>query len=115
VPAAPASLPGDGNLAARAILFVLEPDRPSDPDPVFLIKTFQLTRREASLAVLLARGIDLDDTASRMGIGVGTARGYMKQIFAKTDIHRQAELVALLLRRCVHFTCQRSDGIQYRR
>jgi DNA-binding CsgD family transcriptional regulator len=50
-----------------------------------------------------------------MGIGVGTARGYMKQIFAKTYIHRQAELVALLLRRCVHFTCQRSDGIQYRR
>jgi hypothetical protein len=39
----------------------------------------------------------------------------MKQIFAKTDIHRQAELVALLLGRCVHFTCQRSDGIQYRR
>jgi DNA-binding CsgD family transcriptional regulator len=104
IPADTTNLSGAGDVDARAILFVTEPDKRGDPDPVFLIKIFQLTRREASLAALLARGIDMEDAAARLGIGIGTARSYVKQIFAKTDTHRQAELVALLLRSCLQVT-----------
>lgn len=84
--------------ATRAIVFVMEPDRPAAIDPTILAETFHLTRREAALATRLAGGMDLADAASQLGIGLGTARGYLKQILAKTDTHRQAELVSLLLR-----------------
>lgn len=82
----------------RAALFVIELDKPVGVDPTVLAATFHLTRREAALAALLARGMDLAEAASQSGIGIGTARGYLKQILAKTDTHRQAELVSLLLR-----------------
>ena len=83
---------------ARGILFVMEPDRPLSPDLGILVATFHLTRREAALASLLVRGADLADAASQLGLSIGTARSYLKQVMAKTDTHRQAELVSLLLR-----------------
>ncbi|RKR31222.1 helix-turn-helix transcriptional regulator [Paraburkholderia sp. BL17N1] len=82
----------------RAVLFVIELDKPVGIEPIVLAATFHLTRREAALAALLAQGMELAEAASRSGIGIGTARGYLKQILAKTDTHRQAELVSLLLR-----------------
>lgn len=82
----------------RAALFVIEPDKPLGIEPIVLAATFHLTRREAALAALLAQGMDLAEAASQSGIGIGTARGYLKQILAKTGTHRQAELVSLLLR-----------------
>ncbi|MBB5464231.1 DNA-binding CsgD family transcriptional regulator [Paraburkholderia sp. CI2] len=98
VPLCTTGLTSAWNSDARAVLFVMEPDSASGLEQMVLIETFQLTRREAALASLLARGIDLPDTAARLGIGIGTARGYLKQVLAKTGTHRQAELVALLLR-----------------
>jgi DNA-binding CsgD family transcriptional regulator len=83
---------------ARGVLFVMEPDRPWNLDLGVLVETFQLTRREAQLTALLARGCDLAEAALKLAIGMGTARGYLKQILTKTSTHRQAELVALVLR-----------------
>jgi DNA-binding CsgD family transcriptional regulator len=87
------------NLAASVLLLIVEPDRPPSPDPRCLDPSFQLTRREAQIAALLASGINLRDAAGQMGIGIGTARGYLKQVLAKTGTHRQAELVSLVIRR----------------
>jgi DNA-binding CsgD family transcriptional regulator len=83
------------------VMFVMDPDKPNGRDPNVIARIFHPTRREAALATLLARGIDLADAALQLGISVGTARGYLKQVLAKTYTHRQAELVALLLRGCV--------------
>lgn len=77
---------------------MIEPDKPAGIDPIILAATFHLTRREAALAGLLAQGVDLAEAALQSGIGIGTARGYLKQTMAKTGTHRQAELVSLLLR-----------------
>ncbi|MGF6880318.1 helix-turn-helix transcriptional regulator [Paraburkholderia sp. MM5477-R1] len=104
MPVCGAGILGERSLAAGVVLFVMEPDRASDIDPIVLVKTFRLTRREAALANLLARGMDLAEAASRLGIGIGTARGYLKQILSKTYTHRQAELVALLLRSSTQLT-----------
>ncbi|WGS45308.1 helix-turn-helix transcriptional regulator [Burkholderia sp. JSH-S8] len=98
VPVAASDVPNGISAATRAILFVMEPNRPVEIDWTVLAATFDLTRREATLATLLARGLNLTDAASQMGIGLGTARAYLKQILAKTDTHRQAELVSRLLR-----------------
>lgn len=86
------------NTAARVLLFIVEPDCPPCFEPRCIDSSLQLTRREAQIATLLASGINLHDAALQMGIGIGTARGYLKQVLAKTDTHRQAELVSLIIR-----------------
>lgn len=63
-----------------------------------LMAAFGLTPREASLAAELARGKDLADAAEALGITIGTARIYLKSVFAKTRTRRQADLVGLILR-----------------
>lgn len=58
---------------------------------------FGLSGAEARLAVGLVAGDTLEQYAARRGVGIGTVRGQVKQVFAKTGTTRQAELVALLL------------------
>ncbi|SAK84653.1 LuxR family transcriptional regulator [Caballeronia hypogeia] len=88
--------------SARTLVFVMEPDRPSGIDESSVRAVFGLTRREAALAIVLARGADLRQDATEMNIGIGTVRSYVKRILAKTDTHRQAELVSVLLRASLH-------------
>ena len=58
---------------------------------------YGLSPREAEMALLLANGHDIRKSAAQLKIGEGTARYYVKVIMAKTDTHRQSELVRLLL------------------
>lgn len=57
---------------------------------------FNLTRREAQLAMHLASGERLDQFAERHGLSIGTARQHLKSVFAKTQTNRQAQLVAMI-------------------
>jgi DNA-binding CsgD family transcriptional regulator len=67
------------------------------PPPAILAKTFRLTPSEAKLTCILARGASPDIAAHELKISRETARNQLKSVFAKTDIHRQRELVALLM------------------
>ena len=62
-----------------------------------IAKTFRLTPSEAKLACILARGASPDIAARELKISRETARNQLKSVFAKTDTHRQSELVALLI------------------
>jgi DNA-binding CsgD family transcriptional regulator len=70
--------------------------RPGPPAPI-LAKTFGLTPSEAKLACIIARGVPPNIAAQELKISKETARNQLKSIFAKTDTHRQSQLVALLL------------------
>jgi DNA-binding CsgD family transcriptional regulator len=59
---------------------------------------FDLTDREAAVAVLIAEGLSLEEVARHLRIQRGTVRNHLKGVFEKTGTHRQAELVALLAR-----------------
>lgn len=59
---------------------------------------FGLTPAEARLAVALADGLSVEEAAAQLTVAVHTARSQLKAIFAKTGVHRQSELVALLLK-----------------
>ena len=83
---------------ARAVLMLVDPDEQAEPLETVLRQAFGLTRSEAQIAVGLARGLDLQDIADARGISIGTARVQLRNLFAKTGTHRQAELVALLAR-----------------
>lgn len=67
-------------------------------DPALLRLIFGLTRAEAVIGAHLARGQTLRSTAEALGISVETARNHLRTIFAKTETHRQPDLVSLMLR-----------------
>lgn len=84
-----------GSLVALLVDDIMR--EPGNIEPV-LTAAFGLTPREAMLAAALARGDTLARAAEVLGITYGTARIYLKAIFAKTHTRRQADLVALILR-----------------
>ena len=100
VSAAPARsmmhLHGGMAFADAVMLFLRDPDRLPAPAIEVLAEAFQLTRREAELALALQAGCSMTETAATLGISEGTARQYLKRVFAKTGVSRQSELVGLL-------------------
>lgn len=78
------------------VLFLTEPGRSNNIDPNLLTSVFDLAPREAALAVLFARGTTLAEAASMLGIGIGTARWYLKRVLEKTHTHRQSDLMRIL-------------------
>ncbi|HEY8564683.1 MAG TPA: helix-turn-helix transcriptional regulator [Beijerinckiaceae bacterium] len=78
-------------------LLIVDPTRVSLPSADALRQQFGLTRTEANVAVDIISGDGLKATAERLGISVVTTRSHLRQIFAKTGVRRQAELVRLLL------------------
>jgi DNA-binding CsgD family transcriptional regulator len=70
------------------------PERPADPQG--LRDLFGLTGAEARLAAALARGSTLVAAARALNIAHNTAKVQLRSVFAKTGVHRQAQLVALI-------------------
>ena len=79
-----------------AVLLVRDPERLFAQRLVAMANMFGLTPREAELAGALCAGDSIASAACRMGVTEGTARQYLKGVFAKTGTHRQAEVVSLL-------------------
>jgi DNA-binding CsgD family transcriptional regulator len=82
----------------QAIIVIVDLERqPRLPEEVLRI-SFSLSPAEAKLAQHLVSGESIEAIAEDLGIAYETARNQLKSIFAKTDTHRQAELVGLLTR-----------------
>ncbi|MEJ2410837.1 MAG: helix-turn-helix transcriptional regulator, partial [Novosphingobium sp.] len=82
-----------GASSRRTVLIVSEPRRGAIFSPEGISDLLGLTPAEATLAAALCSGHSLQDYADHRGISVGTARVQLKRILAKTDTHRQADLV----------------------
>ena len=91
-----------GRHHACAALFVVDPEAPTRIDTCGLGAAYGLTPREATIAALLSRGADLAQAATTLGIGVSSARQYLKRALDKTGTRRQANLVRLVLRSFAH-------------
>jgi DNA-binding CsgD family transcriptional regulator len=84
--------------AARAIVLLTDIARPAVPSDALLRTRLGLTPAEARVALRLGTGESLADAAEALGITRETGRALLKRVFAKADVHRQAELVALIAR-----------------
>ena len=82
----------------RALLLITDPEARAIPSTDTLRQIFGLTSAEAVMVRRLAAGEALKQAAEALGISVGTARVHLKAIFAKTEIHRQSELISLIQR-----------------
>jgi len=87
----------DGDGRAAVALFVTDPERQTRPPRALLQKLFQLTGSEAKIVQGLVEGKSLEEIAPEAGITIGSARTYLKQVFAKTGTNRQADLVRMVL------------------
>jgi DNA-binding CsgD family transcriptional regulator len=85
-------------LGARALLIFSDLAQKSKPSSQTLRNVFQLTAAEARLASIVATGISLEQAAEELLVSRETVRNQLKAVFAKTDTHKQSELVALLSR-----------------
>jgi DNA-binding CsgD family transcriptional regulator len=59
--------------------------------------SFGLTAREATIATLICLGYGPSQLAKRLSLSTNTVRSHLKRVFFKTQTHRQADLVRLLL------------------
>jgi DNA-binding CsgD family transcriptional regulator len=96
------ALPVSGSFRApiprtAAIVLVQDPSHPREIDPDVLAM-LGLTHAESRLAGALASGGNLADYASGAGLSMHTVRSTLRDVLAKTDTHRQSELVAMLSR-----------------
>lgn len=90
-------LAGPAGAPARALLLIQQPEPAHLVDGWSVGRIYGLTARELDIAVLLARGNDLRGAAAALGMSYQTARFHLRRVFAKTDLHRQSDLVRLVL------------------
>jgi DNA-binding CsgD family transcriptional regulator len=57
---------------------------------------FDLTPAAARVAALIASGNTIPEAATTLSIKTDTVRVHLKAVYAKTGVHRQAELARLL-------------------
>jgi DNA-binding CsgD family transcriptional regulator len=101
-PLKPVGAPDAGNQTPCGVVFISDPDRVDDPTVGSLRQAFDLTYREAQMAIAIAHGHGLRAAAKAMGVALTTARSQLQQAFAKTGTRHQAELAALVQRTLTH-------------
>jgi DNA-binding CsgD family transcriptional regulator len=87
---------------ARGVVFISDPERRDSPSVESLRRGFNLTYREAQIAMAIAEGHGLQAAADTMGVALTTARSQLQQVFSKTSTSHQAELAALVHRTLAH-------------
>jgi DNA-binding CsgD family transcriptional regulator len=83
---------------AAALVIIVDPSRPRPLDAALIRAAFDLTPREADVAVLLVTGHSVESAAAMLGVSLATARVHMRRLLAKTGSARQADLLLLLTR-----------------
>jgi DNA-binding CsgD family transcriptional regulator len=94
--------PFAGIAAPVAFVLVRDPERQRPVGLDALKQGYDLTSREAELALSLAEGETLHRAADRLRMRYETARTHLRHILSKTRTSRQAELMALLERISAH-------------
>ena len=61
------------------------------------VKEYGLTEKEAGIFSHLARGSSAKEIAQFEGLTYETARWYIKQIYQKTGVNKQTEIMRLFL------------------
>ncbi len=94
-PAVPLAGPSDAHGIAGVVLH-RHRTKPR-MEPLMLERAFGLTPAETRVGMLLAEGESVHAIAQQQGVSVTTVRSHLKSLFQKTGIHRQAELVRVLV------------------
>ncbi len=86
-----------GEAAARAIVFVTDPEAGGQCQAGDILAAYGLTGAERRVVAAVAAGDSLNEAAERLGISKATARNHLSHALAKTGTGRQTELLRLIL------------------
>jgi DNA-binding CsgD family transcriptional regulator len=89
-------LPDDAPHDTAVLILLSDPDLPLRDTEARLRQLYRLTGCEARLANLLMEGKTIEDCCEQLKIRPSTARMHLGNVFAKTGVQRQGQLVALL-------------------
>ncbi|HEY3699346.1 MAG TPA: helix-turn-helix transcriptional regulator [Spongiibacteraceae bacterium] len=81
-----------------AVIFLSDPQQQAAAPLRIIKQLFGFTPAEASLAMLMANGLTLDEAAAELNISRNTVRTHLRAAFAKTGVTRQPQLVSLILK-----------------
>lgn len=84
--------------AAGAVVYLSRPEGSVARGLETICHLHGLSPVETQLVGHLMSGLTVIETAAAMRVKADTARTYLKQVFVKTDTHRQTELLQLMLR-----------------
>ena len=95
----PSAASGARSLEGRlpVMLVIIDPALTVMPAGGTLRVLYGFTAREAEFALLLMRGLSVEDASTALGVSLTTARTFLSRITAKTDCHSQGELMVRLL------------------
>jgi DNA-binding NarL/FixJ family response regulator len=98
----------NGDAVAKHIMIVLHQGDNENYDFThdMMKELFGLTPSESRLVIALSAGEKLDEAAVSAGLTISSARTYMKRIFEKTGVNRQADLVKMIASSPVKFVSQ---------
>ncbi|MCA2245304.1 MULTISPECIES: helix-turn-helix transcriptional regulator [Mycobacterium] len=80
-----------------ALVLIKDPERETESAATLLRRLYRLTEGEAEVALRLTHGAGLKQIADELSVSYETVRTHLQHAFDKTDTHRQAELVGLVL------------------
>jgi DNA-binding CsgD family transcriptional regulator len=93
----PFSPTGENMSGTRALVVLVDPEQQPEPPTQLLRRTYGLTNAEADVALRVVRGDGLKPICEELSLSMATVKTHLQHVFDKTDTHRQAELVRLLL------------------
>ena len=82
---------------ARYVVFITDPHAVKLPGAARLHELYGLTAAQVKVTCELARGASYKNAAHRLRISEDTVRSHVKEIYRKTRVNRQADLVRLIL------------------
>ena len=85
------------NEDVRYVVFIIDPSALQLPSVARLIALYGLTEAQAKVAREFSSGGTYKQVAHRLRISVETVRSHIKEIYPKTRVNRQADLVRLIL------------------
>ncbi len=97
-------------VGAAALVLVIDPERSREQNSERELRLLGLTASEARLAALIGRGLSRGEAAEQLGLSPATVSDTVKDIYAKLDIKRQAELVRLVDRLAVLASRRKDNG-----
>jgi len=81
---------------AAAMVFVLDPAISTMMPPEWVMDAYGLTLAEARVALHAASGRSVADVGAQLKISPNTVKTHLRRVFAKTGVHRQAELASII-------------------
>jgi DNA-binding CsgD family transcriptional regulator len=93
----PLSPAAENMSGARALVVLVDPEQQPEPPTQLLRRIYGLTNAEADVALRVVRGDGLKPICEELSLSMATVKTHLQHVFDKTDTHRHAELVRLLL------------------